>query len=70
MNPSMGAVRRKILYTIEDIQSWTPWHCRKLNCHHHMCRVRLDKLDALYYTLDKLYIKFQILKEQKRRLNI
>lgn len=66
MNSTERELRRRILILEETIKSWYPWHCHDYFCEHHTCRVRSQKLNDLRYSLRGNYIRWKIIREQKR----
>lgn len=66
MEPLECELRRDILILDEQVQYWTPWHCNKWHCKHHMCQVRYKKLAELDSKLYRLQRKLDLLIGQKR----
>lgn len=69
MNDTERRIRRNILIAEEIRDSWSPWHCHKYFCDHHMCKVRHAKLDNLECKLHKLYALLRAIQVNKRRIN-
>jgi hypothetical protein len=54
MDSSIGALLINVAKLKEDLRVWDKWHCKKIACDEHLCRVRSSKMLMLKIKLDML----------------
>lgn len=66
MYSTIGELLIKLGTLKEDLRIWENWHCKKVACDEHLCRVRSTKMFTLKVKLDRLRDECEQLLEARR----